>query len=206
MKKYIYQLSTAEILFFDEPNETYNNNFIMVADVTEDEMLYGEIVRHPILKITLETQKYRIYQATDLEYNRVKCNKEINQKRKYFLKNYLSTFVFRDVKFDGNDSQDTVSSKENIIGLYNALESLSLEFKNAMFPLAWVSFDNNSFELSTYQDFLEFFQTFTVFRLSFEKQVNENCFLAKYLISQSGNVSDMQKAVSDYDSNITALN
>jgi len=197
-EKYIYQLPNATILFLDDPSEEYKERFVMKALVSEDEISYGEIIRDPLPRMTLETMAYRIYKQTDLEYNRKECNNLINEKRRYYLKEFFATFIYNEIVFDGNDNQTTVSSKENIIGLYNALESLPVEYRNQMFPLTWKTLDNSDYEFTNYENFLSFYQAFTVFRMLFEKEVNEKCFLAKSIINQSQEVSEMKKAVNDY--------
>lgn len=198
LKKYIYQLADATILYLDTESEQHKDRFVMLASVSEEEMLYGEIIRDPLPRITLETMEYNIYKATDLEYNRNKCLDEINTKRRFFLKEKTVSFIFDEIPFDGNDLQTTVSSKENIMGIYTALNSLPIQYRSEIFPLTWKTYDNGDYVFETYDEFILFYNTFTIFRMLYEKNVNEKCFIAKSSIIQSTNINTMKKAVEEY--------
>lgn len=198
MQKYIYQLPTAEILFFDEPNETYSDRFVMVTDVSEEEMLYGEIIRDPIPRMTLETQAYQIYQNTDIEYNRSQAILKMDLERRKWLKQKAVKFNFLDVEFDGNDSERTVSAKENIKGVFDALQDLPPESVAMMFPMDWRTYDNANFTFASKEQFELFYFAFIGFRLKFEQDVNALTFQLKDQILSATNLSDIRTAESSF--------
>lgn len=198
MQKYIYQLSDATILFKDVPDPSLEESFVMVADVTEDEILFGEIIRDPSPRMTLETQKYQIYKNTDIEYNRSQAILKMDLERRKWLKEKPVKFTFAGVEFDGNDSEITISAKENIRGVFDALRNLPPESVAMIFPMDWRTYDNANFTFASKEQFELFYFTFIGFRLKFEQDVNSLTFQLKDQILSATNLADIRTAENSF--------
>ncbi|MCW7460147.1 hypothetical protein ND856_18700 [Leptospira bandrabouensis] len=169
IKAVYYNRSSNELYFEDNPNYE-DTNFLSLMDVTEDQMQFGEIRFSPILHITLETQKFLIHKATNIEYNRKRVLELIDQIRleKLGERKDLS-FDFSERSFDGD-----LKAKGNIRDCYQAL--CIIQSAPGVFPIRWKAFDNEYFSFTTFEQFENFYHTFLAFRFQFENKVNQDTF------------------------------
>lgn len=173
MNKAVYFFPNSNNLFFeDQEKENWSANFIGWMDLTEEQILYGEFRKNPTPHISLESQKYYIYKRDDLEYNRKRVYERIHSYRDELLaKDAELPWEYDGRQFDGNGR-----AKENIKGLKDTLADIPTEQKSALFPQNWRDFGNQNYSIATEEDFNLFYLSFMMFRLDFERNVNQKTF------------------------------
>jgi len=173
MNKAIYYFQNSNELFFeDQEKENWAPNFIGWMDVSEEQILYGEFRKNPVPHITLESQKFYIYQREDLEYNR----KRVYQKIHEYRDELLSKGADLPWEYDGRQFDGNGKAKENIKGLKDALSDIPEEYKSSLFPQNWRDYQNQNYSIDTEEDFNLFYLSFMLFRLGFERKVNQDTF------------------------------
>ena len=194
MKKAVYYFQNSNTLHFeDQEKENWSDVFVGWMDLSKEEILYGEFRKFPSPHITLETQKYYLYQRDDIEYNRKRVYSLAHEKRdKVLSKDEKLFFEYGGRRFDGN-----LRAKENIKGFRDALADLPSEIKSGLFPQPWRDFDNQDYLLETEQDFNLFYLAFMFYRLDLERNVNQKTFELKDRLNDAQTLEDVLQIQSE---------
>ncbi|PJZ87431.1 MULTISPECIES: hypothetical protein [Leptospira] len=185
MIKAVYYNRSSNELYFEENPNLEDPNYLTMMDVSQDQMEFGEIRFSPTLHITLETQKFLIHKATNIEYNRKRVLDLIDSIRIEKLGERKDVFfIFADRQFDGD-----LKAKGNIRDCYQAL--CIIQSESGVFPIRWKAFDNEYFSFTSFEQFESFYHTFLAFRFQFENKVNQDTFDLKDNINLAQSLSEI---------------